>query len=166
VERRRDLEGRVVDDFRELISESYRMRGRFAEQNRLPSNQFRALQRIARAEREEAPLTARDLREQMGLSAGGVTYLIDRMAEAGLVRREAHPTDLRKVVLRGTDDGLALAGRLRARLAAHSHHAFADLDNDELNAAHRALVALAAALRAYQTDPPMPSTIAATTAPR
>jgi len=44
--------------------------------------------------------TAGDLADWTGLTTGAVTAVIDRLERAGFVRREAHPSDRRKVVVR------------------------------------------------------------------
>jgi len=44
--------------------------------------------------------TAGDLADWTGLTTGAVTGVIDRLEHRGFVRREAHPTDRRKVVIR------------------------------------------------------------------
>jgi DNA-binding MarR family transcriptional regulator len=41
-----------------------------------------------------------DLAAATGLTTGAVTSVIDRLEQAGYVRREAHPSDRRKVLLR------------------------------------------------------------------
>src|SRR3954447_4298409 len=45
------------------------------------------------------PMTQRELGAQLSLSSGGVTVLVDRLAQRGLVRRGAHPTDRRASVI-------------------------------------------------------------------
>src|SRR5579863_8641897 len=49
--------------------------------------------------RAEDP-TAGDLALATGLTTGAVTGVIDRLEQRGFVRREAHPTDRRKVRIR------------------------------------------------------------------
>jgi DNA-binding MarR family transcriptional regulator len=44
--------------------------------------------------------TAGDLADWTGLTTGAVTGMIDRLEQAGFVRREDHPSDRRKVVIR------------------------------------------------------------------
>src|SRR4051794_15970435 len=45
------------------------------------------------------PMTQRELGAQLSLTSGGVTVLVDRLAQRGLVRRSAHPTDRRAAVI-------------------------------------------------------------------
>lgn len=49
---------------------------------------------------ETGPITAGELAERTGLTTGAVTGIIDRLEEAGWVRRDADPGDRRKVIVR------------------------------------------------------------------
>lgn len=48
---------------------------------------------------EDGPLTQRDLADRLGLSSGGMTLLVDRLEQVGLVARRPHPSDRRAVLL-------------------------------------------------------------------
>lgn len=61
-------------------------------------------------------LRMRDLAAAVLLSRSGLTRLVDRLAEAGLVEREAHPSDGR-----GANAVLTAAGRAALRRAAPVH---------------------------------------------
>jgi DNA-binding MarR family transcriptional regulator len=55
--------------------------------------------------RREGPLTAGRLAELTGLSTGGaITALIDRLERLGYARREADPTDRRRVLVHGVTE--------------------------------------------------------------
>jgi DNA-binding MarR family transcriptional regulator len=45
------------------------------------------------------PLSQRELAERLLLSSGAVTFLVDRLEQAGLVGRQPHPTDRRTTEL-------------------------------------------------------------------
>ena len=45
------------------------------------------------------PLTQRELAMRLLLSSGAVTFLVDRLEQAGLVRRQPHPTDRRTTLV-------------------------------------------------------------------
>lgn len=55
-----------------------------------------------------------DLADQLILSRGGVTKLVDRLEAAGLVRRTASPTDRRVTTLEITRKGVETVTRSRA----------------------------------------------------
>jgi DNA-binding MarR family transcriptional regulator len=48
----------------------------------------------------EGPATAGRLAAASGFTTGAITGIVDRLARAGYVRREAHPTDRRSVIIR------------------------------------------------------------------
>ena len=56
------------------------------------------------------PITAGRLAEEMGLTTGSVTGVIDRMERAGYVRRERDPNDGRRVIVRPVSEKLERAG--------------------------------------------------------
>jgi DNA-binding MarR family transcriptional regulator len=47
----------------------------------------------------DGPLTQRELGERLSITSGAVTMLVDRLEDAGWVRRGPHPTDRRSVLL-------------------------------------------------------------------
>ena len=62
----------------------------------------------------------------------GITKLVDKLEQQGLVQREAHPTDRRGTLARITDEGRALAEE--ATRAVTGVRFGTDLDDDELEA--------------------------------
>jgi DNA-binding MarR family transcriptional regulator len=143
---RLDLEWLIGVDLRDLTSESGWIAGSFSEQNNLSANEFRALLFVILAESSDRRMTAGDLREKMGLSGAAITYLVDRMVERGHLSREADPTDRRRVFLRYTEHGRAVAHTFFGGLAARSHAALAVLPDSDLEAAHRVLRAMITAM--------------------
>src|SRR5438067_1577567 len=69
----------------------------------LPLTWFEVMLRLARS--PEHRLRMAELAKQVGLSTSGLTRLIDRVEEAGYVRREACPTDRRGAHAVLTDEG-------------------------------------------------------------
>ena len=80
----------------------------------IPMTWFEVLLRLARAEDEQ--LTMGALTEQVALTSGGVTRLLDRMTKAGYVERRQCPTDRRVVYA-----ALTAAGRGKIEEAAQVH---------------------------------------------
>jgi DNA-binding MarR family transcriptional regulator len=91
-------------------------------------------------------LTMSQLATQVSLTTGGVTRLVDRIAEAGYVERQNCPSDRRSVYVALTPLG---SEKLHEATAAHladlERHLFEPLDADER-------VALAGALRKLRGD--------------
>ena len=80
----------------------------------IPIAWFEVLLRLARAEGDQ--LTMGALTEQVALTSGGVTRLLDRMIKAGYVERRQCPTDRRVVYA-----ALTSAGREKVEEAALVH---------------------------------------------
>ena len=53
----------------------------------------------------DGPLTQRQLGERLSLTSGAITMLVDRLADAGWVRRRPHPNDRRAVLLELAAEG-------------------------------------------------------------
>ena len=82
--------------------------------------------------------TLDDLRKVLGLTPSGVVRLVDRLADSGLVTREAGP-DARSRAIVLTDEGNRLAAEInRSRMAALTG-TLAGLSEPELNDFHRLL---------------------------
>jgi DNA-binding MarR family transcriptional regulator len=154
---RLQLERLISADLRALTSESDWVARTFADQNALSANEFRALLFVMIAETNGVRMTAGDLRKQMGLSGAAITYLVERMSEGGHLRREADPTDRRKVILRYGDRGKDIARTFLMQLAQHNHRALAELADSDLEAAHRAFGAMVDAMRNFRADVAAPA---------
>lgn len=95
------------------------------EQENIPFDWFEVLIEVIEAPDERIKMT--DLARLTLRSKSGATRLVDRLEEAGLVRRETSPEDRRAVYVTLTDNGRALFERVRApvveilidRFAAH-----------------------------------------------
>ncbi len=72
----------------------------------LPHSWFEVLLRISRSEGGLASMSA--LADQVALTGGGATRLVDRMSRDGLVERVPCSTDRRVVYVRLTEQGRAL----------------------------------------------------------
>jgi MarR family 2-MHQ and catechol resistance regulon transcriptional repressor len=91
-----------------LFTEAFTgLTARFAqqfEQHHVSPVEFEVLMRLARSPRNALRMT--DLAGQTSLSTSGVTRVVDRMDRAGLVRREACPSDRRSSFAVITETGL------------------------------------------------------------
>ena len=102
----------------------------------------------------------------MDVSPAAITYLVDRMIEAGHVRRESDPADRRKALLRYEQSGMELAHGFFTPLGIHLRAALTDLSDEELFAAHRVFAAMIAAMSTFEGElvisQPRPSAVRAT----
>jgi DNA-binding MarR family transcriptional regulator len=86
-------------------------------------------------------LTMSRLSTDISLTTGGVTRLVDRMVEAGLVAREHCPKDRRSIHVVLTPEGDAVLGRaVAAHMESIDRHLMANLDTNERAALSAALL--------------------------
>ena len=152
VSNRSELESLISADLRELSTESDQIGRLFAISQDVRPTDFRALLHIMVAETAGQPMTSGDLSNRMGLSGAAITYLVNRLIESGHIRRDSHPADRRKVILRFSDPGLATARAFFTPLSLHTHAALTHLADIDLQAAHRVFTALIVAMRGFQAD--------------
>jgi DNA-binding MarR family transcriptional regulator len=164
---RADLEKLMSADLRAVTAQSDRLGRYFARQNHVSGNDFHALLHVMVAETAGTPLTMAQLRQRMDVSPAAITYLVDRMIDAGHVRREADPGDRRKALLRYENSGMELATAFFTPLGIHLRTALAELPDKDLVAAHRVFSAMIAAMSTFEGElvaqQPKSPTVRATT---
>ncbi|MGE2715507.1 MarR family winged helix-turn-helix transcriptional regulator [Mycolicibacterium litorale] len=146
------LEALIAADVRALSAESEQIGRVFAARHSLAPNDFRALLHIMVADTAGTPLTAGELRKQMGMSGAAITYLVERMIASGHLRRDSDPADRRKVILRVAEHGMGVAGQFFAPLADHTTRALAGIPDDDIAAAHRTIAKLVDAMAAFRRE--------------
>jgi MarR family 2-MHQ and catechol resistance regulon transcriptional repressor len=135
--------GRLV----EAHSQLGRQLGRSLEQRAgIAHTWFEVLLRISRADGGQVSMSA--LAQQVALTGGGVTRLIDRMISAGLVQRVPCPTDRRVWFAALTAEGRTTLRRAAAVHAADLRQVFEGFDEQDL----RTLDALLDRLRRASID--------------
>jgi DNA-binding MarR family transcriptional regulator len=149
---REALESLISADMREMSTESDQIGRLFAASQDVRPTDFRALLHIMVAETAGKPMSSGDLSQRMGLSGAAITYLVDRLIESGHIRRDSHPHDRRKVILRYSEPGLDTARSFFNPLGAHTRNAMTDLPDADLAAAHRVFTALIAGMRRFQAE--------------
>lgn len=98
----------------------------------LPLAWFEVLVRLGRSEARQ--LTMGSLAEQVSLTTGGVTRLVDRLEAAGLVQRTPCPSDRRVSYATLTEAGQAKLDEAAEIHAANLRAVFATFDDDERTA--------------------------------
>lgn len=135
--------GRLVEAHSTLT----RQLGRSLEQQAgVPHAWFEVLLRVGRAEGGQVSMG--ELARQIALTSGGVSKLIDRMIDAGLVQRVPCPTDRRVSFAALTRSGQEALERAVQVHANDLRQAFAGFDGAEL----RAMDVLLDRLRAVRLD--------------
>lgn len=121
--------GRLV----EAHSQLGRQLGRSLEKRAdVPHAWFEVLLRVSRADGGQVSMSA--LAQQVALTSGGVTRLVDRMIGAGLVERVPCPTDRRVQFAVLTPQGRKALERAAAVHAADLRQVFAGFREGELRA--------------------------------
>lgn len=77
---------------------------------------------------DSGPLRAGELQEEARASSGGVTYLVDRLEERGLVERRSDPDDRRARLVELTGWGREMMDRVLPQHAAALQYATSGLD--------------------------------------
>ena len=148
-----------------LVVEGTKVMGAFAASHGLHSTDVEALTRVLVAEEQGAPLTAGALGRDLGLTSGAVTGVVDRLERAGHMTRVRDDIDRRKVLLRYSARGRALAEEFFAPLGRHTDEAMDQFTPEELEGARRFLAVTGAAMttvRQALTPPPADSPTPAT----
>ncbi len=95
----------------------------------------------------------RKLSNDLGVTPGDVTGIVDRLAKQGLVSREEDPQDRRVIVLQATDKGRALLANLRESGANQMAQVLARMSSEELESLSHGLSALVRALKETNEKP-------------
>ncbi len=149
---RAELEKQLSADMRAITAQSDRIGRHFARTNDVGSSDFHALLHIMVSETAGKPLTLAQLRQRMDVSPAAITYLVDRMIDAGHIRREPDPDDRRKWLLRYEESGMALAHSFFRPLGVHLSKAMADFSDKDLDAAHRVFAAMISAMSTFEEE--------------
>ena len=97
--------------------------------------------------RREGPLSARELADRTGLTAGAVTGLVDRLEHAGYARRTRHETDRRRLVIEATAPASPQVNEAVAEMAQAMGRVTEQFSPDELLVVARWVQLTAATMR-------------------
>jgi DNA-binding MarR family transcriptional regulator len=92
------------------------------------------------------------LAQNLGVTRGNVTGIIDRLVEQGLVSRNPSPDDRRTIYLQTTDKGRDLIMNLVESHAAHMVQILRYLTLEELNCLSKGLAGFTRAVGRYQEE--------------
>jgi DNA-binding MarR family transcriptional regulator len=81
-------------------------------------------------------LPAGEIGERTGLTTGAVTRMVDRLEQAGYVRREADPADRRRVIVSPVPERMATITPLYAGMAQAWATAMDGYDDEQLTVIH------------------------------
>jgi DNA-binding MarR family transcriptional regulator len=149
---RSELHRLLARDAREMTAHSDQIGRQFARLHGVSTSDLHALLHIMMADNAGEPLTLSRLRQRMNVSPAAVTYLVDRMIDAGHIRREADPADRRKSLLRFEDHGMTVGREFFGPLAEHLRAALTDTSDADLAVAHRVLTAMITAMSVFEEE--------------
>ena len=135
-----------ADLIRGLTSSFDRLGQAYAERHDIHQTDFRALLLVESRRDDEDAMTAGELATALGLSSGAVTYLVERLTSAGLVRRTVDPSDRRKVRLVATQRGKDLVDGHSLPVCEAIALALGDMDDAMLGRMHALLTQVTAGL--------------------
>lgn len=119
---------RVIDALPDWITQLIQINGLIAAQMGVVATDFHCLHALHRG----GPTTASVLAGRVGLTPGSASRMIDRLAEAGCVKRVPDPHDRRRILIEPTAEGLDRITAYYAGLTARTREHLAAFDDDEL----------------------------------
>ena len=133
-----------------LVAEGTEITAVFAARHALHHTDVEALTRVMAAQDRGSLMSAGALGEQLGLTSGAITAVVDRLERAGHVDRVRDGADRRKVLVRATRRGRALAEELVVPLQRRNDAAMDRFTPAELEVARRFLAVTGEAMTAYR----------------
>lgn len=122
----------LIDALRLFTVESDVFVDVFARAHGLGRSDLNAIMWISQGTRTGQPITSGELAARLGLGAPATTGLVDRLENAGHVRRERDTRDRRKVTIVMQPPALQLAMEFFVPLGQLMHDTVADLSDDDL----------------------------------
>ncbi|MEU4217612.1 MarR family transcriptional regulator [Actinoplanes sp. NPDC026623] len=148
--RRDQLIAEIANDLRRYAADAQQVGHAFAGLHGLGPTDLQALIAVMDAELTGDPTTPGRIGEQLNLSSGSVTALIDRLEHAGHIRRDRDTADRRKILLRYADRGAAVAMEFFRPLGRRTDAVMADFTDDELEIVYRFMTAMSESVRQHR----------------
>ena len=145
-----DIHERVMRLTQQLVAEADRFDSAFVDLHRMHPTDVNALIRIRVGRERGEPTTAGWLGEQLGLTSGAVTAVVDRLERAGHLRRERDQHDRRRVVLETSATGQHLVDQYFVPIKRRSEEVMGEFTSRELGVISRYLAATAEAMAAHR----------------
>jgi len=135
----------------ELVAEGSLAVGAFAAQQGLHPTDVLALSHVRAAEDRGTPVTAGGLTRALGLTSGSVTAVVDRLERAGHLERVRDTADRRRVFLRYSPSGRAVADEFFLPLVDRGDTVTEHFTAAELEVVRRWLAATTADMASHRT---------------
>ncbi|MFI0483924.1 MarR family winged helix-turn-helix transcriptional regulator [Actinomadura sp. 9N215] len=118
----------IIDALPDWFTALVQLNGLIAERMGLVVTDFHCLHELNRG----GPATASSLADRVGLTAGSVSRMIDRLEAADCVRRVPDPHDRRKILIEPTPEGLERVADYYAGLTVRTRENLDSLDDEQL----------------------------------
>ncbi|WP_329109565.1 MarR family transcriptional regulator [Micromonospora sp. NBC_01699] len=148
--RRAVLSGEIVSDLRNYTVDAQHIGHAFAALHGLGVTDLQALIAVMHAERRGELITPGRLGEQLNLSSGSVTALIDRLERTGHIRRDRDTADRRKVFLRYADQGARVAVEFFRPLGQRTDLVMDQFTDEDLEVVHRFMRMMVTSMRHHR----------------
>ncbi|MCI4061669.1 MarR family transcriptional regulator [Micromonospora sp. R77] len=149
-DRRGQMIADIANDLRRYSVDAQHVGHAFAGLHGLNGTDLHALIAVMDAELAGDPITPGRLGEQLNLSSGSVTALVDRLERAGHIRRDRDTADRRKVFLHYADQGAALAMEFFRPLGTRTDRVMARFSDEELAVVHRFMAEISTSVREHR----------------
>lgn len=124
------LATQIIEAMPEWITQLIQINGLIAGRMGVAPTDFHCLHAL----HQYGPTTASVLAGRVGLTPGSVSRLIDRLADAGCIKRLPDPTNRRRVLIEPTAEGLDRINDYYAGLTVRTRENLAAFDEDQLRA--------------------------------
>jgi DNA-binding MarR family transcriptional regulator len=145
-----DVHDRVMRLTQKLVAEADKVSTAFVASSRMHATDVNALIRVLVGHQHGESITAGRLGEELGLTSGAVTAVVDRLERSGHLRRVRDQQDRRRVLLENSPAGQRLAEEYFAPIRRRSDEVMDRFTTDELEVISRYLAATAAAMAAQR----------------
>lgn len=139
-----------------IATEGAKITESFAAQHGLHHTDAGALAWVLIARERGTPVTAGALAAELGLTSGGITFVVDRLERAGHLTRVRDDNDRRKVFLHPSAGARELAWELLRPAQQRTQDVMAQFTEAELDTVRRFLAATATSVTEFRkslTDP-------------
>lgn len=133
-----------------LVAEADRVSAAFVASSRMHATDVNALIRVLVGQQQGESITAGRLGEELGLTSGAITAVVDRLERSGHLRRVRDQQDRRRVLLENSPAGQRLAEKYFAPIRQRSEGVMDTFTSDELEVIGRYLAATAAEMAAHR----------------
>ncbi|BDX35288.1 MarR family transcriptional regulator [Mycobacterium antarcticum] len=145
-----ELHDRVLRLTQQLVAAADKVSDAFVAVHRMHPTDMNALIYVLLAQQLGEPVTAGSLGEELGLTSGAVTAVVDRLERSGNLRRVRDEQDRRRVLLENSPKGRKLTDQYFGPIRSRSDEVMHQFTAGELEVVSRYLAATTSAMTAHR----------------